>query len=136
MRIIIVEDEALLALELESEVEAAGHSVVGVAADSASAIALIEKESADFAFVDIHLLDGPTGVDVGRFLTSKNVPYVFVSGNIKRIPPDFAGAVGAIEKPYTVNGLQNALGYLDAMISGKDGLVVPPNLIMPLTTTS
>ncbi|MEJ8310094.1 response regulator [Agrobacterium larrymoorei] len=136
MRIIIVEDEALLALELESEVEAAGHSVVGVAADSASAIALIEKESADFAFVDIHLLDGPTGVDVGRFLASKKVPYVFVSGNIKRIPPDFAGAVGAIEKPYTVNGLQNALGYLDAMISGKDGLVVPPNLIMPLTTTS
>lgn len=136
MRIIIVEDEALLALELESEVEAAGHSVVGVAADSASAIALIEKESADFAFVDIHLLDGPTGVDVGRFLASENVPYVFVSGNIKRIPPDFAGAVGAIEKPYTVNGLQNALGYLDALISGKDGLVVPPNLIMPLTTTS
>ncbi|WP_296015770.1 response regulator [uncultured Agrobacterium sp.] len=136
MRIIIVEDEALLALELESEVEAAGHSVVGVAADSASAIALIEKESADFAFVDIHLLDGPTGVDVGRFLASKNVPYVFVSGNIKRIPPDFAGAVGAIEKPYTVNGLQNALGYLDALISGKNGLVVPPNLIMPLTTTS
>ncbi|WP_296041097.1 response regulator [uncultured Agrobacterium sp.] len=136
MRIIIVEDEALLALELESEVEAAGHSVVGVAADSASAIALIEKESADFAFVDIHLLDGPTGVDVGRFLASKNVPYVFVSGNIKRIPPDFAGAVGAIEKPYTVNGLQNALGYLDALISGKDGLVVPPNLIMPLATTS
>ncbi len=136
MRIIIVEDEALLALELESEVEAAGHSVVGVAADSASAIALIEKESADFAFVDIHLLDGPTGVDVGRFFASRNVPYVFVSGNIKRIPPDFAGAVGAIEKPYTVNGLQNALGYLDALISGKDGLVVPPNLIMPLTTTS
>lgn len=131
-----MEDEALLALELESEVEAAGHSVVGVAADSASAIALIEKESADFAFVDIHLLDGPTGVDVGRFLASENVPYVFVSGNIKRIPPDFAGAVGAIEKPYTVNGLQNALGYLDALISGKDGLVVPPNLIMPLTTTS
>lgn len=135
LRIIIVEDEALLALELESEVEAAGHSVIGVAADSASAVALIEKESADFAFVDIHLLDGPTGVDVGRFLASKHIPYVFVSGNVKRIPPDFAGAVGAIEKPYTVNGLQNALEYLDAMVSGKDALIVPPNLIMPATTT-
>lgn len=135
LRIIIVEDEALLALELESEVEAAGHTVIGVAADSASAMTLIEKESADFAFVDIHLLDGPTGVDVGRFLASKDIPYVFVSGNVKRIPPDFAGAVGAIEKPYTVNGLQNALEYLHAMISGKDALIVPPNLIMPATTT-
>jgi CheY-like chemotaxis protein len=126
----IVEDEALLALELESEIEAAGHSVIGVAAASKAARQLVEEKRPDFAFVDIHLIDGPTGIDVGRFLAEKDIPYVFVSGNIKRIPEDFAGAVGAIEKPYTVNGLQNALEYLRAMLSGEKGFVAPPSLIL------
>lgn len=126
----IVEDEALLALELESEIEAAGHSVIGVAAASKAARQLVEDDRPDFAFVDIHLIDGPTGIDVGRFLAEKDIPYVFVSGNIKRIPEDFAGAVGAIEKPYTVNGLQNALEYLRAMLSGEKGFAAPPSLIL------
>ncbi len=128
----IVEDEALLALELESEIEAAGHSVTGVATSSKSAIELVEADTPDMAFVDIHLVDGPTGVDVGRFLAERNIPYVFVSGNIKRIPDDFAGALGAIEKPYTVNGLQNALDYLVASIEGGASKAVPPNLIVPV----
>src|SRR5687768_12497785 len=94
LRVMIVEDEALLALELESEVEAAGHEVVGQAASSHKAYELADRASPDFAFVDIQLLDGPTGIEVGRFLSSKNVPFVFVSGNLKRIPEDFAGALG------------------------------------------
>lgn len=97
MKILIVEDEALLAMELESEVEEAGHEIVGVAAESKQALSLIEKSSPQFAFVDIQLLDGPTGIDVGRHLASRSIPYVFVSGNLKRIPEDFAGALGAIE---------------------------------------
>lgn len=126
----IVEDEALLALELESEVEAAGHEVVGQASTSQTACELAERATPDFAFVDIHLLDGPTGIDVGRFLASKNVPYVFVSGNLKRIPDDFAGALGAIEKPYTMNGLQNALGYITGLVSGNPITPPPPSLIL------
>ena len=132
MRIMIVEDEALLALELESEIEAAGHSVTGVAAASKAARDLVEQDRPDFAFVDIHLVDGQTGIDVGRFLAERKIPYVFVSGNVKRIPDDFAGAVGAIEKPYTVNGLQNAIEYLDARIKGNAASAAPPNLIMPM----
>ncbi|XUY29295.1 response regulator [Agrobacterium sp. rho-8.1] len=130
MRVMIVEDEALLALELESEVEAAGHEVVGQAASSQKACELAERATPDFAFVDIHLLDGPTGIDVGRFLTSKNVPFVFVSGNLKRIPDDFAGAIGAIEKPYTMNGLQNALGYITGLVNGNPITTPPPSLIL------
>lgn len=126
----IVEDEALLAMELESEIEAAGHEVVALAADSEEAIHLATSHTPDFAFVDIQLLDGPTGIDVGQFLASRGVSYVFVSGNLKRIPADFAGALGAIEKPYTSNGLRNALDYVEAVISGQEGLTVPPSLVM------
>ncbi|PWE52228.1 response regulator [Metarhizobium album] len=129
MRTLIVEDEMLLAMELESEVEESGHRVIGVATDFAEAMALIEREDPEFAFVDIQLRDGPTGIEIGRHLASVGIPYIFVSGNLKRIPEDFAGALGAIEKPYTVNGLQNALSYVDALLAGSPPKSMPPSLV-------
>lgn len=73
MRILIVEDEALLALELEFEIEAAGHEVVAQAPSYKAAIDVIDRDEPEFAFVDIHLLDGPRGVDVGHYLDRKSV---------------------------------------------------------------
>lgn len=126
----IVEDEALLALELECEVEAAGHEVVGLASSSGKAFEVIDQAKPEFAFVDIQLEDGPTGIDIGRRLADRNIPYVFVTGNLKRIPEDFAGAIGAIEKPYTMNGLQNALQYLHAVVVGSETSAPPPSLVI------
>jgi DNA-binding response OmpR family regulator len=130
LNILIVEDEALLALELESELEAAGHTVVGQAMSSMQAKALADSEPMDFAFVDIQLLDGPSGIEVGYHLREKGVPYVFVTGNLKRIPPDFAGALGAIEKPYTMNGLENALAFIERFVGGERRDSVPPSLVL------
>jgi len=129
VNILIVEDEALLALELESELENAGHTIVGLAMSSQEAKAIIDREHPEFAFVDIHLLDGPTGIDVGRYLESKGISYVFVSGNLKRIPEDFAGAMGAIEKPYTMNGLENALSFIETFVRGENRGNIPPSLV-------
>lgn len=132
MNILIIEDEVLLAMELESDLESAGHTVLGLATSSGEAFALLDRRRPDFAFVDIHLKDGPTGIDVGRQLASEDIPYVFTTGNLKRIPNDFAGALGAIEKPYSVNGFRNALAYLTAVVEGKGaGLAPPPSLGMP-----
>jgi DNA-binding LytR/AlgR family response regulator len=126
----IVEDEALLALELELEVEAAGHEVVGTAASRSAALDIVENAGPQFAFVDVHLSDGPSGIEIGRHLASSGIPFVFVTGNVKRIPDDFVGAIGAIEKPYTMNGLQNALSYLTARVSGRSPATPPPGLIL------
>jgi response regulator of citrate/malate metabolism len=130
LRVMIVEDEMLLAMELESEVEMAGHQVTGLAMNSSQARELISGAPPDFAFVDIHLMDGPTGIDVGRGLAEAGIPYVFVSGNIKRIPDDFAGALGAIEKPYTMNGMKNALAYVSAIVAGDDSAQPPASLVL------
>ncbi|WP_377293178.1 response regulator [Rhizobium sp. SG2393] len=131
MKVLIVEDEVLLAMELESEIEAAGHEIVGMAADSKEALSLIDGADPEFAFVDIHLLDGPTGITVGQSLSLRGIPYVFVSGNVKRIPEDFAGALGAIEKPYTMNGLQNALSFIEGYVGGRKAeLTPPPSLLL------
>ncbi len=130
MKIMIVEDEALLALELELEVEAAGHVVVGTAASRKAAFDIIESSTPEFAFVDVHLSDGPSGIEIGRRLAEREVPFVFVTGNVKRIPEDFVGAIGAIEKPYTMNGLQNALTYISEQVAGGQVANPPPGLIL------
>jgi two-component SAPR family response regulator len=126
----IVEDEMLLAMELESEVQMAGHEIIGVAMNRNEALALMNDGRPDFAFVDIHLSDGPTGLEVGRKLADASVPYVFVSGNIKRIPEDYLGAMGAIEKPYTMNGMKNALAYISAVVSGDHSADPPASLVL------
>jgi CheY-like chemotaxis protein len=115
LRILVVEDEILIALELESLLHDAGHDVVGIAASSGEALALGRELSPDLAFVDIHLADGPTGVDVARQLaTQHNVTVLFMTANAKRIPEDFAGARGVIAKPYTDRGVREALAYVMA----------------------
>ncbi len=115
LRILIVEDELLIALELESLLQDEGHDVVGIAASSAEALALTAKLVPDLAFVDIHLSDGPTGIEVARQLADQNdVTVLFMTANAKRIPEDFAGARGVIAKPYTERGVKEALAYVMA----------------------
>jgi DNA-binding response OmpR family regulator len=136
MNILIVEDEVLLALELECELEATGHNVVGHAMSSAQAISIADNTRPDLVFLDIHLLDGPTGVDVGRHLARRQIPFVFVTGNLKRIPDDFAGGIGALEKPYSMNGLHNALTFVVAFLEGRDGCSIPAALALSPATLS
>lgn len=121
LKVLIVEDEALLAMELESLIEEAGHSVVGWAMSSNEAKAMVDTSRADIAFVDIHLSDGPTGLDVAEHIRRSGQPMVvFMTANPKRIPENFAGAIGVISKPYTMNGLMSALRYL------QEGVRRPP----------
>lgn len=115
LRILIVEDEFLIALELECLLQDAGHEVVGIAASSDEAIALGREHAPDLAFVDIHLADGLTGIDVARELSDRHdVTVLFMTANAKRIPEDFAGARGLIAKPYTERGVREALAYVTA----------------------
>jgi len=131
LRVLIVEDEALLAMELESLVEDAGHAVVGWATSSTEAFALVDTVEADIAFVDVHLTDGPTGVDVADYIASRKFPMVvFMTANPKRIPEHFSGAVGVIAKPYTVNGVNAALRYLEEGVRRP-----PPSSALPVGFT-
>jgi CheY-like chemotaxis protein len=99
LRILIVEDEILIALELESLLQDAGHEVLGIAASADEAVSMGRDLGPDLAFVDIHLADGPTGIEVARQLARHGVMVLFMTANAKRIPDDFAQAHGVIAKP-------------------------------------
>jgi CheY-like chemotaxis protein len=122
LRILIVEDEILIALELESLLQDAGHEVLGIAASADEAVSMGRDLGPDLAFVDIHLADGPTGIEVARQLARHGVMVLFMTANAKRIPDDFAQAHGVIAKPYTERGVRQALDYVIGISEGSADL--------------
>ncbi|GJD47972.1 Protein-glutamate methylesterase/protein-glutamine glutaminase [Methylobacterium crusticola] len=135
LRVLIVEDEAFIALELECLLEEAGHVPVGIAGHSAQAIALGRDQRPDVALVDVHLVDGPTGIAVARALSAQpETTVLFTTANAKRLPEDFAGAAGVIAKPYSERVVRAALAYIAGRRQGgdpgapPDGVTLAPDL--------
>ena len=111
--VLIVEDEMLLAIELEHLVQEVGCRPLGCAMSSDEAVALAQQLHPDLALVDVHLSDGPTGIEVARKISSDcGGVALFMTANVKRLPDDFAGACGVIGKPYSEHGVRLALSYL------------------------
>lgn len=120
LRILVVEDEVLIALELECLLDDLGYVTVGIAGSSQEAISMGYETVPDVALVDIHLIDGPTGVAVARALSADpRTTVVFMTANAKRIPDDFAGAFGVIAKPYSERVVAGALRYVAERRAGQ-----------------
>lgn len=101
LRVMIVEDQALLAMELVLVLGESGCDVVGCAMDQASAFAVTERERPDLALIDVNLLDGMTGPRIARRLVGEfGSAVVFLTANPEQIPEGFAGALGAVSKPF------------------------------------
>jgi CheY-like chemotaxis protein len=122
LRFLIVEDDALLALDLEMVIEDAGHIVVAEAASLDGVVALSGSIVPDVAFIDIQLAKGSSGLDVCAQVRQQWTAaiIVFVTANVRLVPSDFAGAHGVIPKPFSRNGLRSALRYLE------EGVCRPP----------
>ena len=101
LRVLIVEDQAILAMELELVLADCGCDVVGCAMDSAGALAIAEHERPDLALIDVNLLDGMTGPQIAQTVVADyGAAVVFLTANPEQIPEGFAGALGAVCKPF------------------------------------
>jgi DNA-binding NarL/FixJ family response regulator len=97
----IVEDQALLAMELELVLGESGCDVVGSAMDKAGALEIAERERPELALIDVNLLDGLTGPQIAERVVSEfGCAVVFLTANPEQIPEGFAGALGAVSKPF------------------------------------
>ena len=113
MRVLIVEDEANIALHLALLVAELGHQVCATAASAAGAIALATAHNPDVVLMDIRLAQGSSGVDAARELHARqDLRCIFLSANLDARtraallpyePIDFVG------KPVLPVALQRAL---------------------------
>ena len=79
LRILVVEDEALIAMMLEDVLKQSGAIVLGPVGTAAEALTLIEQSSLDCAILDYKLVDG-SSLCVADALVKLDVPFVFASG--------------------------------------------------------
>jgi DNA-directed RNA polymerase specialized sigma24 family protein len=84
--ILIIEDEPLIAMDIEEMVESLGHRVVGTARTHAEATALFNKTQPRMVLADIQLADGSSGIDaVNEILTISSVPVIFITAFPERL---------------------------------------------------
>jgi DNA-binding response OmpR family regulator len=81
MRVLICEDDALLASELEIIAGEAGCDVIGIAATADEALRSAEGSQPDIAIVDLHLGDGRSGPELAAALADRRIRIMVVSGD-------------------------------------------------------
>ena len=128
-RILVIEDEALVAMELRFVLEDLGYDVIGTVADADSARRVIQETEVDLALVDIHLSDGPTGIDLGRELAENlGVTVVFMTANPGMVRDGVANAIGVLSKPTDERAVQTAVEYALGRRAGRAVECAPPEL--------
>lgn len=84
--VMVIEDEAIIAMHIKSIVSEMGHNVVGISRTRSEAVAMAKRESPELVLADISLADGSSGIDaVGDILTEIDVPVIFVTAFPERL---------------------------------------------------
>ncbi|MGE0096600.1 MAG: response regulator [Alphaproteobacteria bacterium] len=120
-KVLIIEDETVIAMDIAVTVRSAGHTVVGVGATFKEAVGLAEEHLPDLVLADIHLKGGDSGIDaVEKILRGMTVPVIFITGfpeallTGKKVEPAFV-----ITKPFDPETLTAAIGQ--ALSFNPDG---------------
>lgn len=111
-RVLIIEDEAIIAMDLESLVADIGHKITGVARTRDGAVQLGKREEPDLILADIQLADNSSGIDAVNDLLAElgDVPVIFITAFPERLltgerpEPAFL-----ITKPYTETQVRTAV---------------------------
>lgn len=110
-KILVVEDDALIAMLLEDMLSELDYDVHGTAADVDGALALAESGGFDAAILDVSLA-GKSSLPVAQLLDEKNTPYIFATG-YGALPAGMEGSGRRVlNKPYQLHQLEAALASL------------------------
>jgi two-component system, NtrC family, sensor kinase len=112
-RVLIVEDERVVATHVERSLQDAGYVVTGIAASAVEVARMVEETRPDVALVDIRLRGGGQGFEIAEWLRVDNdVPVVYMTAHtdddtLRRAAR--TGAYGYIVKPFTIGEVKSAL---------------------------
>jgi DNA-binding NtrC family response regulator len=110
MRVLLAEDEAVVAFDLEGQIVGLGHEVVS-AGSIAEALPLTEDPRLDVAVLDVTLADGPVW-PLLQALARRNVPFILLTGHSQDVVPAPWQAAPLLAKPVDPEGLARALARL------------------------
>ena len=122
-RLLLVEDEPLVAFDTEHFLGGEGFEIVATVDTVAEGLATIASGAEiDLLLVDIELSDG-SGVNVAHAARARGIPVLFVTGSF----PEEAKhvAAGCLSKPYPQRDLLAAIGAIEAVLAGKKPRKLP-----------
>jgi DNA-binding response OmpR family regulator len=112
-RVLVIEDEVLIAESPETILVEAGFQVAGVAGKVERALELVDTVACDAAILDANLI-GVSASSVARALSDRGLPFIVLSGYTReQLPSDFSGGA-FVQKPFRIDQL---LGNLKSMFS-------------------
>jgi CheY-like chemotaxis protein len=112
IRVLIVEDEPLIAMMLEDFLDALGHVAAGTADSGPEALALIEAGGVDCAILDVNLRGGEKSWAVADALATAAIPFVFATGGSRDAIVERHRNQPRLMKPFTMESLEQALARL------------------------
>jgi CheY-like chemotaxis protein len=127
-RLLIVEDEPLVAFDNEHLLNESGFDVVATVDRVAEAVAVLDAERIDLVLADVRLSEGDDGIDVARVAHERGIPVLFVSGHCPLEAQQLA--VGCLAKPYRQRDLLVAIEAVEAHLQGKRKRRAPEGLTL------
>jgi CheY-like chemotaxis protein len=104
-RVLLVEDENLVAMHLEDMLVELGHSVVGPVARLEKALEMAQRELVDVAILDVNI-NGELAYPVADTLAARGIPFIFSTGYGERgLPPQYRGHP-TLQKPFRQDDLE------------------------------
>ena len=97
-RVLVVEDEALIAMQIEAELEDAGFRVVGPAPSARQALRLILREAIDVAILDYRLGDDNSD-QIAAALVERKIPFMLMTGHVVKDLPSELRRRTCLTKP-------------------------------------
>lgn len=111
-RVLLVEDEPLIAMMLEDFLEMLDRQCAGTADCVAAALPLVEAGGFDCAILDVNLRGGEKSWPIANALASRNIPFVFATGGADDMIADEYRGRPVLQKPFTMDGVEQALSQL------------------------
>jgi CheY-like chemotaxis protein len=113
LSVLVIEDEPLIAMMIEDFIDMLGHTLAGSCDSVAEALVRVGEGGFDVAILDVNLRDGACW-PVADALANKHIPFVIASGGHVDPPPASHAGAAQLAKPFTLDGVQQALEAVSA----------------------
>lgn len=124
LRILIVEDEMLVAMNIEDMLLDLGHEVAGLASRLDPALSLAREGQFDLAMLDVNLA-GQTSFPVAEILVSRGIPFLFATGYGTKGIAEAYRMFPVLQKPFRAVDLEAALQEATTGASRSPGQTAP-----------
>ena len=124
LKVLIAEDDLMIADMIEETLVEHGYEVCGIASTVAEGIALGQLHKPDLAIIDMRLAEGWLGTDIASQLDRSHLGILYATGNVSQVLQNVADGDACLAKPYRPEDLMRSLEIVTGIVC--TGIASPP----------